>query len=129
MPSLQIRTGEIKLEVLDDRGETRGYFTFNPEDIHTAKQLANVRNEFNRTQAEFEKRSETCETPEEQINLLDEVCDYYNKLIDDCFGEGSSKTLFGNSKTLTMYADFLNGIAPYYKEASEKRLAKYNLDK
>ena len=129
MPSLQIRTGEIKLEVLDDRGETRGFFVFNPEDINTAKRLADIQKEFKVTQAEFEKRAETCETQQEQINLLDEVCDYYRGLIDNCFGEGSSDILFGKAKTLGMFEDFINGITPYYQEASKKRMAKYDIKK
>lgn len=129
MPSLQIRTGEIKLEVLDDRGETRGFFVFNPEDINSAKRLAEMQKEFEVTQAEFEKRSETCKTTQEQINLLDEVCDYYKGLIDNCFGEGSSEILFGKAKTLGMFKDFIDGITPYYKEASEKRMAKYDIKK
>lgn len=129
MPSLQIRTGEIKLEVLDDRGETRGFFVFNPEDINSAKRLADIQKEFEVTQAEFEKRAENCETQQEQIHLLDEVCDYYRGLIDNCFGEGSSDILFGKAKTLGMFEDFINGITPYYQEASKKRMAKYDIKK
>ena len=39
MESLQIRTGSISLKVLDDLGNERGIFTFNPEDVKSAEQL------------------------------------------------------------------------------------------
>lgn len=126
MASLQIRTGEINLEILDDQGESRGFFKFNPEDIQTARRFVELEKEFKKAQSEFEKRSEKCETPEEQIVLLDEVCTYYKGVVDECFGEGSSAVLFGEAKSLSMFEDFINGISPYYQEASKKRMAKYS---
>lgn len=39
MESLQIRTGRIRLEILDDTGNSRGIFSFNPTDVESAKKL------------------------------------------------------------------------------------------
>lgn len=126
MQSLQVRTGEIKLQILDDAGEERGIFKFNPTDITSAKKVFAFQNDLNAKQAEFEEKAKQCETPQEKIELLDSVCDYFNNLIDECFGAGSSELLFGGAKTLSMYDDFIQGIIPYYQKASEERVAKYS---
>lgn len=125
MESLKIRTGKIRLQIEDDSGEVRGIFTFNPNDVESAKRIAEVQKEFGVKNKEFQDRSTKCTTPEEQINLLNEVVDYFEKLIDDCFGAGSSEILFGDDKSIDMFLDFFEGITPYYEKASKERMAKY----
>ena len=125
MESLQVRTGEISLQILDDDGNERGVFRFNPEDVHSANRILALQEEFDIKQADFEKRARKCETQQEQAALLEEVVDYFENLIDDCFGEGTSKIVFGNSKSLSMFEDFFQGITPYYQKASQKRMSKY----
>ena len=126
MQSLQVRTGEIKLQIIDDAGEERGIFKFNPSDIESAKKVIAFQEELNEKQAEFEEKIDKAETAEDRVNILSEVCDYFNNLIDECFGAGSSELLFGGAKTLSMYDDFINGIIPYYEQASKERVAKYS---
>jgi hypothetical protein len=126
MQSLQIKTGEIRLQILDDAGEERGIFKFNPTDLESAKKVIALQSELAAKQAEFEKRVANCETPEDKVNCMAEVCDYFEGIIDDCFGAGSSKLLFGDAKTLSMFDDFLTGIMPYYEQASKERVAKYS---
>ncbi len=129
MESLQVRTGEIKLQILDDSGDERGIFKFNPEDVHVAQRVFNLQKEFDAKQDEFQARTKTCKTDEEKVNLLNEVVDYFKGLVDDCFGEGTSALVFGNANTLSMFEDFFTGITPYYQKASEKRMAKYGVTK
>ena len=129
MESLQVRTGQISLQILDDEGNERGIFKFNPEDINCAKAIINLQAELNDKEAEFTERATKAETDEEKVMVLDELTNYFNNAIDECFGSGSSKVLFGNAKTLSMYQDFFEGIIPYYEKASKKRLAKYNKKK
>lgn len=129
MESLQIRTGQISLNVLDDQGESRGVFKFNPSDIESAKQVNLVQKEFEQREVEYQQRAEKCETVEDKVALLEEVVDYMEQSIDRVFGQGSSKILFGDAKTLSMFDDFFNGIAPYYNKAAEERMAKYNKKK
>ena len=73
----------------------------------------------------FEIESQACNTDEERFNLLENVVTYYEGMIDECFGEGSSALLFGGAKTLSMFEDFFEGIMPYYEKASKDRMAKY----
>ena len=125
MDSLQIRTGLVSLRILDDEGNERGIFRFNPEDINGAKRVVALRDELEARQEEFIKRDEECKTTEERVELLNEVVDSLEQAIDECFGEGTSKLVFGEAKSLSMFSDFLTGITPYYTKASEKRLSKY----
>lgn len=125
MESLQVRTGQISLKILDDEGEERGIFRFNPEDIESAKSVFALQTEFAEKQKEFDAKMTDTVASEERLNVLNEIVDYLNGAIDRCFGEGSSKILFGDAKTLSMYEFFFEGIAPYYEKAAKKRTAKY----
>lgn len=125
MESLQIRTGRIRLEILDDTGNSRGVFSFNPTDVESAKKVMNLQTELTVKNKEFTDKANACTQPEEQVDLLNEIVDYFEGVIDEIFGAGSSLTLFGNDKSLSMFYDFFDGIMPYYQRASEQRMAKY----
>lgn len=125
MDSLQVRTGQISLRILDDNGDERGIFSFNPEDVESAKQVVLLQEELKVKNEEFDKKLEQAETTEEKVNLLADIVQYFRGLVDQCFGEGSSQILFGNACTLSMFYDFFEGITPYYEKASKKRMAKY----
>lgn len=125
MESLKIRTGQVNLQILDDAGNERGVFSFNPEDVANAKRFLELQKELVVKQEDFEKRSGKCKDDESKVDLLNEIVEYFESAIDSCWGEGTSKLLFGDAKTVSMFADFFEGIAPYYAEASKKRKAKY----
>ena len=125
MDSLQVRTGQVSLRILDDSGEERGIFRFNPEDIESAKKLLALQEELTNKNDEFVEREKQCKTADERIALLSETVTYFRGLIDNCFGEGTSDLVFGNAHTLSMFSDFIEGITPYYTKASAKRTAKY----
>jgi hypothetical protein len=125
MESLQIRTGQVRLRILNDAGEERGIFSFNPEDIESARMVLSLQSELLEKEKEFNVRQKECTTQEEQIELLCETVEYFENLVDKCFGAGSSELLFGGAKSLSMFFDFFDGIIPYYETASKKRIAKY----
>lgn len=125
MESLQIRTGQISLQIIDDEGNERGVFRFNPEDVESAKRVVLLQQEFNEKQKDFELRAETVQTIEEKTALLCETVEYLKSLVDGCFGKGSSDILFGDNNSLSMFDDFFSGIIPYYEKASKQRMAKY----
>lgn len=125
MDSLQVRTGQVSLRILDDEGNERGIFRFNPEDVESARRVVALRDELDAKQEEFVTREKECDTAEKKIDLLNETVDYFKGAIDSCFGVGTSALVFGEAKSLSMFADFLAGITPYYTKASEKRLNKY----
>jgi hypothetical protein len=125
MQSLQVRTGQISLQILDDDGDLRGVFRFNPEDIESAKHIYRLQEELQIKEVEFEQRIKVADSPEEKLSVLEEIVNYFNSSIDACFGAGSSDVLFGGAKTLSMYEDFFAGIVPYYEKASKARVSKY----
>lgn len=129
MESLQVRTGQISLRILDDSGEERGIFRFNPQDVEVAKRVLDLQGELEIKNKEFEEQVAKCETTEEKVNLLAEMVKYFKGLVDECFGAGTSEIVFGDANTLTMFYDFFEGITPYYEKASQQRMAKYGKKK
>lgn len=125
MESLQVRTGQVSLQILDDNGDPRGIFKFVPTDVESAKQILSLQQEVDDKYKEFQELAKDADSADKQISLLGEVVDYFESRIDAIFGMGSSKILFGDAKTLSMFDDFFTGIMPYYKKASEERVSKY----
>ncbi len=125
MDSLQVRTGQISLRILDDEGNERGIFRFNPEDIESAKRVIALQDELHAKLDDFAERNKACETAEQRVELLSETVNYLRNIIDDCFGVGTSDLVFGTARTLTMFTDFITGITPYYTKASKERTSKY----
>jgi hypothetical protein len=126
MESLQVKTGQVSLRILDDAGNERGVFRFNPTDVQSATRLFELQSEFEQRQKELEEKEKQCVTPQEKGQFMVECIDYLRNGIDSVFGEGSSQLLFGNAHTLSMFYDFFHGITPYYQKASEQRMAKYD---
>jgi hypothetical protein len=124
MESLQIKTGQISLQILDDNGEVRGVFKFNPADVKVATKVIDLVAEFRTKQLEFDEKAKQCTESEDKLRLLDEVVDYFKQSIDGIWGTNSSQVLFGNASTLEMFDDFFSGITPYYQKESKKRMAK-----
>lgn len=125
----QIRTGKIKVPIRDDDDEIRGYFKFNPEDIKSARKIADLIEEYKTKSVEYAERAKLIETPEDNVRLLDEIVDYFKTSLDGVYGDGTSAILFGNASTLEMFDDFFLGIRSYYEEASEQRKAKFKAQK
>ena len=126
MEKLQIHTGQICLEVVDDHGESRGVFRFNPNDVAVAKKVFELQDTINAKFAEYEKLyAEAGDDSQRSIELLTETVDYFRGVIDEIFGAGSSQLLFGDARTFSMLEDFFAGITPYYTKASENRVQKY----
>ena len=126
METLKIHTGQVCLNIVDDSGESRGVFKFNPNDITVAKRIYSLQGTIADKQKEYEERVNQAEASEESsIELLEEIVQYFRGVIDDIFGAGSSNILFGDACSISMFDDFFEGITPYYQKASEARVQKY----
>lgn len=126
MNSFQIKTGQISVNILDDDGEIRGVFRFNPSDVKVAKRFNEIKLEYVAKQKEYIERSALCTTDLEATSLVDEIVDYVKNSIDSAWGDGSCKILFGDASTIEMFSDFFTNIQPFYQEESAKRMKKYN---
>lgn len=129
MKQLQINTGLISIDILDDDGESRGVFKFNPLDIKSGRKIADLIEEFKTKSAEYSERAKSVKTPEDNIRLLDEIVDYFKASLDGVYGSGTSTILFGNASTLEMFDYFFAGITPYYQKASKKRIEDFKAKK
>lgn len=129
MEKLQIRTGQVSLEILDDNGESRGIFRFNPNDTKVAEKVFHLQDTINAKWKELESKYKDTNDAGNNLELLNETIQYFRGLVDEIFGAGTSQLLFGDSCTLSMFEDFFVGITPYYKSASEERLKKYGKKK
>ena len=126
MEKLQIHTGQIRLEILDDSGESRGIFKFNPDDTAVAKRIFSLSQTVDEKMAEYETKAKDAKDDKSNVELLDETIAYFRGVIDEIYGNGTSDLLFGNAHSLSMFEDFFVGIMPSYKKASEARVKKYS---
>jgi hypothetical protein len=130
MEKLQIHTGQICLDVVDDHGESRGVFKFNPNDITTARKVFSLQETLNTKFEEYDKQfNEVKDDAGKSVELFEEVIKYCRDAIDEIFGAGTSQILFGDANTFQMFEDFFDGITPYYTKASKERVQKYQKQK
>lgn len=125
MEQLQIFTGMISLEILDDEGKQRGIFRFNPTDMTLCKNIFDLQSSFKKKENEVKAQLANCEDNKDKLEIVCEICDYYNEQIDNIFGEGSCDILFGKSKSLFQYIQFFEGVTPYIAGARKKQMDKY----
>lgn len=126
MTSLKINTGDISLEILGDDDKPRGVFKFNPEDIVTTKKFLQVQKDFALMEKEYQDRAAMTEDTLEVASLLAEIVTFLKTKLDEVYGENTSKVLFGDACTLSMFSDFFDGIEPYYTKAINKMRKKYS---
>jgi hypothetical protein len=133
---MKISTGLVIIPVERD-GENVGSIRFNPNDIGFAQRFYDLLGEFETKQQEFSKRAENMgdgggldeyglpKNAGEQLALYHEICDFMKAKINELFGSGTSKTVFGDAVVLDMFADFFEGVTPYIQQARGDKIAKY----
>lgn len=127
MSQLQISTGAVKLDIIRD-GENVGVFKFNPRDIGEAQRYGKVVAEMESKKVDYLKTAVELDESDDVGSKIDFLAEYVGDLrkdIDKIYGEGTSQLVFGNALNIDMFFDFLSSLAPYYKQASSERTAKY----
>lgn len=142
MNSLKIDTGIIEILVNDDPSRV---IRFNPNDVVMAEKVYHIVDELPKKSVEYgEKGKEIWSKTEKDENGLPlnfkERCDYLHDLhnyfcgqIDDVFGDGTSKTLYGDfvpfpeeqGKFPNIYEQFFTGILPYFQKVRAAKMDKY----
>lgn len=132
--NLNINTGEIALTVNNDPERV---IRFNPNSIEFAEafcgltdKLDALRDKYNEDIKRLDADMETDEygrpkNIKERLKLIREICDELKREVDEIFGAGASKTVFGNVSSFEMFEDFFNGISPYVRKAREDKIKKY----
>ena len=109
---------------------------FDPEDTAFAENFYALTRKLSEKQKEFDEKVKALETDErdeygiqktlpEQIALQKDICAFFYAEIDALFGEGTSKTAFGNSNSFDLIAQFFNGLSPLIKKTREEKVLKY----
>lgn len=134
MDSLRIDTGVIRLSINDDESRV---IEFNPEDVVFVEKFYRLIKSFEEKEVEYRTRSEEIEketgldsygmpvNTTKRIELMNDLCDYMRGQIDGVFGDGTSQTVFGDTKTLNMFEQFYDGLMPFINKARAKKMDKY----
>lgn len=123
---IEIETSVITIPVKRNGVEV-GVFMFNPHDFAEAERHANIVDELEKQQKEYEEMAKKLDkdgTPKEVINFFACFIRDILKKIDNVYGEGTSNILFGSALDMTAVLSFFRQIKPYYEAASEERKQK-----
>ncbi len=135
MAGIKINTGIIRLEV--DCDGVKDEISFNPNDVVFMENIYRLMGELQKKKEEYAEAEERLnankDTDEngipvntkERLSLILDICSYIKGQIDEIFGAGTSKKLFGSANTLDMFEQFFDGITPYIQSARESKLSQY----
>jgi len=139
--TLNLNTGTIRLKITDDRdGDRDGperFIEFNPNDIIFAEKVYALERKFLEKQQSMEARAAELDAveekdefglpinTEERLRFIREISDWLREQIDDLFGSGTSRKVFGDLHSLDVYEQFFEGIRPYFKKARSEKVDQY----
>ena len=131
MESLRIDTGAVTLSINNDENRT---ITFYPTDVHFAEAFFNLVRDFMQHREDVSRQEEeikesggtAAERSAKEVELLRETYAFMRERIDNCFGAGTSKIVFGNHDSLGAYASFFRGVEPYVRKARTDELTRYS---
>ena len=134
MDNLKIDTGVKRIMVNDDPNNV---IEFSPGDVSFAEGFYRLIKDLNVKQLEYQKRAEVIGANKEKdengvlvnfpegLAMMRDVCEFMRAGIDGLFGKDTSKKVFGNAMSLTMFEQFFTGITPFIKAARTEKVAKY----
>lgn len=135
MAGIKINTGIIRLEV--DCDGVKDEISFNPNDVIFMENIYRLMSELEKKKKAYEETEQKLNANtgidengipvnmKERLSLISDICFYIKGQIDEVFGAGTSKKLFGNANTLDMFEQFFDGITPYIQSARESKLSQY----
>lgn len=132
---MKIDSGVIKVDVERD-GEAAGSFSFNPENTSFRERACKLFEDFKVKDQEIKKKAEVVEKGpkdesgiplnlKEYIDLEKEAFRWTTEIIDEVFGEGTSRIAFGDEVNLFMLYQFFDEIAPYLEDAGGAKIERY----
>lgn len=133
--NITIDTGEVRIVVNEDPDRS---VTFNPTDVNFVDRFFGLIGDFEQTLKGYQVRADSLAvdkpkeakdlTPEfvqERTKLIRETCEFIRSQIDAIFGEGTSKTVFGDAYSIAAFGQFFAQITPYVKAARSKKVAAH----
>lgn len=130
MENLAIDTGAVELTI---DGDPNRVIQFYPTDVKFAQAYYSLADRFGKLRNEVSEKerqiNESQAAPEEKIAqslaLSDSVYTELETGIDQVFGPGTYKTVFGNHCNVGMVANFFYGISKYVRAARDREISRY----
>ncbi len=133
MDSVRIESGRKRVAI---NGDPERVIEFDPHDILFTERFYGIYLEFEAKKAEFEERIRKLEDAgvdangisvgvAEGIACMKEMCAFLRERIDHVFGGGTSQAAFGETMSLDMIGQFLEGITPYIQQARTEKVSRY----
>lgn len=137
MEPIKLNSGKITIPIETD-GKVTGEISFNPkvanfaENFYSAYQKIKEKlKEYEVKAAELDAMSETLTEDSDQdlsdlVRFPRRVCEDVYSIIDEIFGTGTSKTVFGDNLNFEMIGVFFDGISPHVEKARGELVARYS---
>lgn len=129
MQNLNFDDGSISLAV---QGDMNRLLTFNPTDLNMASKfykLIEKSEEKGKEITEKAKKVDNSTDNKELIEFLTEVDEYFKGELDNVFGAGSSKIIFGDINVMStssngdyVISNFLMALCPHFEKAQKDRV-------
>jgi len=133
---MKISSGIVTIPVERDGMDT-GSFSFNPENTSFRENVYKLFEDFKLKDCELKEKTKGLQADEAKddegiplnlkacIDLEKEAFQWTSQAIDGVFGEGTSKTVFGEEVNLFMLYQFMDEIAPYMEDAGGAKVERY----
>ena len=134
MEDFVVKTGVKRMMI---NGNPENVIEFNPSDVAFAEKFYNLAKEIKHTFEEGQKRESVIAKNKEvdedgfPLNIRDEfaftreLCEKMRAKVDELFGDGTIKKVFGESLFPEMFLNFLDAISPYLQSARSEKMEKY----
>lgn len=132
--NIRIDSGIKRITINDDPSRV---IEFNPDDVIFVERFYNLLSDFKSAEKDFVERAKQLDAETEKdefgvpvnaaerIQLMKDLCDWCKEKIDQLFGEGTSRTVFGNANNIDMFIQFFEGITPFLESSRSDKLKKY----
>lgn len=132
MDSVRVDSGLKRIAINND---PERLIEFDPTDVLFAERFYQIYGEFEAKQKEYEERARHLDAGSGEdissanlgqgIAFMREVCEFMRDKIDVLFGPGTSRKVFGDTLSLSMIGQFLEGMTPYFQQARTEKTQKY----
>lgn len=127
MDSIHLDSGLKRIAINDDPERV---IVFDPTDVLFAERFYSVYGDFERKHEEYQARAKELAAKgvdgfEEGIAFMREVCTFMRERIDVLFGAGASQKVFGDTLSIAMIGQFLEGMIPFFAQSRSEKTKKY----
>lgn len=129
LPVLKIEKNTIRLRI----NEGPDVLEFDPDDILFIEGFYLMIEQFQQKQVQYQEVLAKLEsdpktlpaTTGETIAAMKEICQFAHEQINQIFGEGTSKKLFGDTLAFAPIEQFFVGVTPHIQKKRAKHLEKF----